>query len=199
MNPNLIFKTSASLLAELQEFKSSRVQEFAMDNPILEIRETARHDMGSFACQQIAQGQVIKVLDGEVLTFAECTERIKSGAENIDDPLQIEDDLFLDLDELSRVFNHSCDPNSGMRKKSELFALRDIMPGEEITFDYSAVVGINITPDMWTMECNCGAKNCRKRIGNILSIPEDQIGNYIQQGALQDYIKVQLKAIGYGL
>ncbi|MBI5847520.1 MAG: SET domain-containing protein-lysine N-methyltransferase [Nitrospirae bacterium] len=147
----------------------------------------------------MTQGQVIKVLDGEVVTFDECMRRVTAGAENIDDPLQIDDQLFLDLDELSRTFNHSCEPNAGMRKRSELFALRDIMPGEEITYDYSSVVGINITPDMWTMECNCGASGCRKLLSNILSITEAQLRFYIQAGAVQDYIKVQLTERNYAI
>jgi hypothetical protein len=80
-----------------------------------------------------------------------------------------------------------------MRKRSELFALRDILPGEEITYDYSSTVGPNITADMWTMKCSCGASVCRKTIGNVLSIPEDRFHMYLKAGALQDHILAALK------
>lgn len=138
-------------------------------------------------------GGVIMVLDGEILSFDEIVGRIGLDEENIDDPLQIDEWLFIDLDEVSRSFNHSCDPNAGMRKRSEIFALRDILPGEEITYDYSSVVGPNITPDMWTMECSCGASSCRKTIGNVLSIHRDRFHMYLKAGALQDHILAALK------
>jgi uncharacterized protein len=133
------------------------------------------------------------VFDGEILSFDEIMGRIRLDEENIDDPLQIDEWVFLDLNEISRSFNHSCEPNAGMRKRSELFALRDILPGEEITYDYSSVVGPNITPDMWTMKCSCGANTCRKTLGNVLSIPKDRFRMYLRAGALQDHIMAALK------
>lgn len=133
------------------------------------------------------------VLDGEVLSIDQIRRRIERGEENIDDPLQIDEWLFIDVNELSRSFNHSCEPNAGMRKRSELFALRDILPGEEITFDYSTTVGPNVTADMWTMKCNCGSEMCRKTIGNVLSVSENRLQAYSEAGALQDYIIAALK------
>jgi uncharacterized protein len=165
----------------------------SFQNPKLEIRNTRNYGLGVFARKEIRGGEVIMVLDGEILSCDEIMGRIRLHEENIDDPLQIDEWLFLDLDEVSRTFNHSCDPNAGMRKRSELFALRDILPGEEITYDYSSVVGPKITPDMWTMECDCGASTCRKTIGNVLSIPEDRFRMYLKAGALQDHILVALK------
>lgn len=162
-------------------------------SPKLEIRNTKNYGLGVFAREEIPGGEAIMVLDGEILSFDEIMGRIGLDEENIDDPLQIDEWLFIDMDEVSRSFNHSCEPNAGMRKRSELFALRSILPGEEITFDYSTVVGPNITPDMWTMECSCGASSCRKTIGNVLSIPDDRLQLYLKAGALQDHILTALK------
>lgn len=161
--------------------------------PKIEIRNNNKHGQGTFACEKICGGGRIMVLDGKIVTFDECMSSIELGQENIDDPLQIAEWLFIDLDEPSRAINHSCEPNAGLRNRSELFALRDIMPDEEITYDYSSVVGPNITPDMWTMECSCGAPSCRKIIGNVLSIPKVRFQMYLKAGAFQHHIMLALK------
>ena len=63
--------------------------------------------------------------------------------------------------------NHSCNPNTYVKFKiiaiSDVYALRDIKKGEELTYDYgvTAMDGFNIK---WVMNCRCGIKNCRKKI-----------------------------------
>lgn len=151
--------------------------------------------MGVFAAENIKKGTVIHVFSGEILTFDECVERIKSGEEDQADSLQIGLELDMDLDELSRTFNHSCDPNAGLRKISELVAIRDVKTGEEITYDYSATIGPNIPRSLWEMKCNCGSKKCRGTISNILSIPKAQVQKYKLADGLQEYIKRELEII----
>lgn len=71
--------------------------------------------------------------------------------------------LFWDLACQSRWINHSCDPNSDVdsrwlaEEKSVLAwwtALRDIEPGEEITYDYAFAAAV-------AEPCNCGTHACR--------------------------------------
>jgi hypothetical protein len=38
------------------------------------------------------------------------------------------------------------------------------------------------------MNCNCGAANCRSRLGNVLTIPLAQLEFYANSNGLQDYI-----------
>jgi len=163
--------------------------------PKLIIKDTGKFGLGVFAGEEIKKGQVIKVFSGEVITFEECEKRIKSGDEARTDTLQISLELDMDLDDVSRTFNHSCSPNAGLRKTSELFALKSIKAGVEITYDYSATVGPNCPASLWTMQCNCGSKNCRKMIGNILTLPVEVLEKYKKHGALQDYILAELKKI----
>ncbi len=145
--------------------------------------------LGTFAATKIRRGEFIRNLSGEELSYPELLKRLRSGEENIDDPLQVGAHLFIDLDEPSRLINHSCDPASGIRRKSTLVAIRDIKEDEEITYDYSTTVGTN---NIWRMKCLCGSPKCRKIIGNVLSIPEDSLKRYIENRALQDYIIKQL-------
>lgn len=67
-----------------------------------------------------------------------------------------------------RFVNHSCQPNCEMQKWSVngllrmcLFALIDIPPGEELTYDYNFSL---FNPDE-SQVCKCKSKNCRGVIG----------------------------------
>lgn len=122
--------------------------------------------------------------------WAEVEKHIKVGTLRMDDPLEIEEDVFLKLDSESYFFNHSCEPNAGIRKQSELFALRAIEVGEEIRFDYSTVV---CTHSSWTMRCKCSSPQCRKIIGNVLTIPDEQLAHYMKQRAFPDFVKKELE------
>ncbi|MFT4248204.1 MAG: SET domain-containing protein-lysine N-methyltransferase [Pseudomonas sp.] len=71
----------------------------------------------------------------------------------------------------ARWINHSCDPNceavieedEGDSRASRVFieAIRDIAPGEELTYNYGIVLAERHTPRLkkiWA--CRCGAKHC---------------------------------------
>jgi len=158
------------------------------------IKSTRKYGKGVFAARDIAKGEVVHLFRGKTLDARELVDRINSGEENIDDPLQVGKRTYLDLDEVSRTFNHSCDPNAALRKRSELFAIRDIPKGAEITYDYSAT----IAPTTWKMRCACAGRNCRKVLGDVLSIPKATRTKYRKLGAMQDYMKNLLDGIGRG-
>lgn len=145
---------------------------------------------GTFAVEALKKGQLIRKLTGEVVSREEINRRIARGQERNDDPLDIGDNLFLDLDKKSLLINHSCNPNAAIINTSDLVAIKDIKCGEEITFDYSMTAG---KYDEWNMDCNCGAKNCRRRIGNILTVPKNLLKKYYQNGWLQDFTKNQVQ------
>jgi len=58
-----------------------------------------------------------------------------------------------------RFMNHGCEPNARIQGR-EIFALRDIAAGEQVTFDYNTTE--------WemaeTFRCHCGAAGCRGEI-----------------------------------
>jgi len=159
------------------------------------LERLSRNHLRVLADENIKKGSIIRKFDGEVISFEECIRRIKLGQEKQTDSLQIELELDMDLDEISRAFRHSCAPNSGLCKSSQLIAIRDISKGEEITYDYSSTVGPNIPSSLWEMRCNCGSNKCRKILKNVLSIPREQLSKYNKAGALQDYIQRELKII----
>lgn len=152
----------------------------------LEMGATPERGRGVFAGQVIRKGQVIKVLTGEILDVNKVWELVLLGKLGVDYPLQIGRRKHMVLDTFSALFNHSCDPNAGIRKKSELFALRNIEHGEEITFDYS----LTCSPtNSWKMKCKCRATICRAVVGDILTVSRERLEYYRELGALQDYMK----------
>ena len=61
----------------------------------------------------------------------------------------------------TQYINHSCEPNVDafiIDGVMILFALKEILPGEEITVDY-----LNSFEEDRTV-CNCGAASCRQRV-----------------------------------
>jgi hypothetical protein len=73
------------------------------------------------------------------------------------------DKIFWDLVDQTRWFNHSCEPNTEVcsrwvadegRVLAWWVAIRDIAPGDEITYDYSFVADV-------AEPCACGAASCR--------------------------------------
>jgi len=77
--------------------------------------------------------------------------------------IQIGQDLFIapvtdEERELSMLYsNHSCNPNLGVRGEITFVAMRDIRVGEELTHDWATT-----DDDEYSVECECGAANCRK-------------------------------------
>jgi uncharacterized protein len=60
-----------------------------------------------------------------------------------------------------RFINHSCAPNTFFRctaGRAEVYALRDIARGEELTVDYGE------SHHNGKLPCRCGAARCRGRI-----------------------------------
>jgi hypothetical protein len=77
--------------------------------------------------------------------------------------VQVEENLYLvphHLPEPADFVNHSCDPNAGLSGQITLVAMRDIQPGEEITYDYAMSDGSPY--DEFT--CSCGSRHCRGHV-----------------------------------
>ena len=69
--------------------------------------------------------------------------------------------------ETTDYFNHSCDPNAGLKGQIFFVALRNIAVNEEIAFDYAMALH---EPEGFETEyksgfdCNCGSANCRGKV-----------------------------------
>lgn len=149
------------------------------------IKTKVRNGFGTVATKDFLEGDKILKFNGKVLPIKE--------AEELPDPEKSNTIRLSKITYLSPrgdcIFvNHSCRPNSRIWKhKGELYlsALQDIKSGEEITFDYSTVLADD---DFWTMNCNCGERNCRKIIKQFRLLPKALKIKYRRQKVVPDYI-----------
>ncbi|XP_053972341.1 histone-lysine N-methyltransferase NSD2 isoform X2 [Hylaeus anthracinus] len=166
--------------------------------PAMEPFHTTGRGWGLRSLELITAGQFVIEYVGEVIDEAEYKRRLHRKKE-----LKNENFYFLTIDNnrtidaepkgnLSRFMNHSCSPNCETQKwtvngdtRIGLFALCDIDPGEELTFNY------NLACDGETRKpCLCGAPNCSGFIG--LKVQKSQVtAPLIQQKKFEKIDKIK--------
>ncbi len=141
-------------------------KQFSWWLPHLEVRNTNK-GKGFFTTEGIKAGDLVVICGGYVMTLEE--EKILPESMR-DIAHQIHEFFVLGVKELDEVqeidsINHSCQPNCGFEGQIFLVAMRNIEPGEEISFDYAMVLrGTEQNGLMYTFECLCGADACRKNV-----------------------------------
>ncbi|PJK12145.1 SET domain-containing protein-lysine N-methyltransferase [Lysobacteraceae bacterium NML95-0200] len=142
----------------------------------IERRQSAIHGNGVFATAAIAKGEYIVRYKGRLRSHAEVDadygELEGSGHTFL---FTLNDEYVIDANfdgNIARWINHSCSPNCEAilyedeqgrrdRDKIRIHALRDIAPGEELSFNYGIVLQERHTPalkKLWA--CHCGAPHC---------------------------------------
>lgn len=117
--------------------------------------------IGIVAVAPLKKDELIAVWGGSIITGAELNDIVERRGSDFQYPVQIAEGFWIgprSQDELdyAEFFNHSCDPNAGIKGQVILVAMRDIEIGEEITFDYAMAETEEIE-----MECKCGSSRCR--------------------------------------
>jgi SET domain-containing protein len=152
------------------------------------LAETADRGVGVFAAREFLRGEVVTMdFDGDyydqVLSYADLR------ANNIDlkYPLQVGLDRFrVPSGSIDDFMNHSCDANAGIRLYPHgaiVLAIQHIAINDEITLDYSTY--LNNPHERIT--CRCGAKNCRRVIGNFSELPQDLQQRYLELRVVGDF------------
>lgn len=90
---------------------------------------------------------------------------------------------------LSQYICHSCEPNLGIKNRTEFVAMRDISKDEEVTMDYAMIVDKFPEPawegwDDW--KCKCGRKSCRGKVMGYFQLSENDKQKY--KGYVSDFI-----------
>jgi SET domain-containing protein len=142
--------------------------------PFFEIRKSGIAGRGAFALRRIPKGKRLIEYTGERVSHevadARYDEEERQGNTHtvlfaVDDKIVI--DANVDGND-ARYFNHSCDPNCTsliVRKRVFLETLREIQPGEELTYDYEIPnEGESEEEALRKYPCFCGASNCRRTL-----------------------------------
>ncbi|MGH2626265.1 MAG: SET domain-containing protein, partial [Anaerolineales bacterium] len=112
---------------------------------LFRVRRSPIHGRGAFAVRPIRKGTRIIAYAGERISPGEADRRYDDGAKGHVHVLLFIVDRKTEIDagvggNEARFINHSCDPNceavlDGRRVFIE--AIRDIGPGDELTYDYN--------------------------------------------------------------
>ena len=140
-----------------------------MQNKNLVVKKS-RNGKGLFSKINFKKNEKILKVVGKLITC--------DVADNIDEETRANTyrynkDLYLSpKGKLGNFINHSCNPNTKVAKEGKdlfIVAIKNIVKGKEIFFDYSTITA---SDDIWEMKCNCGSIKCRHIIGQFKSLPK---------------------------
>lgn len=135
---------------------------------------------GVFAARRFLPGDLILTLRGQRVN-REDPIHFTPLASNL---LQTGASTYINPEQPGVYVNHSCDPNAGISMNRRLVALREIVPQEEIRFDYSTTMDDGI----WSMDCRCGAPACRRQIVDFRDLPPSLQDHYLKLGMVSGFI-----------
>lgn len=154
------------------------------DSPKVEVRPHFKKGNAVFAKESIAKDEYIAGFYGEVYEFPHA---MAVPAVALNHAAQFSENKWRDgvIEGIARYFNHSCEPNCGIKGLHDLVAMRDIQVGEELCFDYAMTEDSN-----WEVpngQCFCESPSCRGRI-----VPYRELSTQEKQ-KYQDYTSAWLK------
>ena len=151
----------------------------------MELFRAGKKGYGIQAKEHVAPGRFVIEYIGEVINEEKYSER--KAAYQADGRkhfyfMSLSNGEYLDAykrGNMARFFNHSCDPNCEIQKwqvGGELcigfFSIKEIQPGEELTFDYNFE---RFSQQETPMKCYCGSANCRGIVGGRQEIVTGEV------------------------
>ncbi len=128
----------------------------------VEVKPSAIDGQGAFAAEAVPARRKIGEIRGESISVRTARQRAKGQARIM--IVEVSDKRAIDASQSSdplRFTNHSCRPNAVLRIRQgrvEFYAMRDLVPGEEITVHYGE------THHDGKLACRCGAVGCGGRL-----------------------------------
>lgn len=139
------------------------------------IKKSATGGLGVYANKSFKKDELVALWGGVIYSAEEVDKLSKEHPNFATHTVSIYKNFYLgpinlrkSLDD-AECFNHSCDPNIGIKGQIVLVARRKIKAGEELCFDYDTT---ETSKEGW-FYCECGTKNCRKKIDGSASKDEN--------------------------
>lgn len=127
--------------------------------PHLVIRYSKIDSEGCYTTEPIAKGAFVIEYTGPRLTIKQADKLYDKEPRTYLFGL-LDRKHVIDGEGVAAFINHSCDPNCEVDEvdgRVIITAIRDVAPGEELTYDYNLYDGEPDDP----APCSCGAENCR--------------------------------------
>ena len=153
--------------------------------PHLDIQQT-EHGKAVKAKHNLAKDTVLVNISGPTMNYWETLAMGKKESYC----LQVEKDSYIRPAYPFYLFNHSCNPNCGINASLQLITTRDIVSGEELTWDYST----SMLERGWTLNCSCGDPACRKVIRDFDLLPKQLQQYYLDKGIVLPFIRTYIIA-----
>ena len=140
-------------------------------NRRITVRRSAIHGKGVFATTFIPKGTRIIEYKGKRISEDAADEKYGDDEGTHTFLFLLDNQIVIDANDngnSARWINHSCDANCDANEENgRMFidAIRDIQPGEGLTYDYNLIVDERYTPALKRLyACGCGARKCRSTI-----------------------------------
>jgi uncharacterized protein len=158
--------------------------------------ESSIHGQGIFADEEILKGEKIQYLNGKKMHRV---TKSPLDSEEISHWIGTGKSTWINTEGTPfRYINHSCNPNAAITGTKTLVALENIHKEDEITIDYS----MTDADPYWSIECTCGAQNCRKVIRAVYSVPPEvflrhmpYVPRYFQRAYIRSHIQTKLNSL----
>lgn len=149
-----------------------------------------RNGLGMVATKRFSPGTLICEIKGRIIAPQTVWRYWESDPRRGANCFRYSPERYLDPEgEIGAYANHSCNPNAGIVKQGRkllLKAIASIARGDEVTHDYTTLLGAD---DIWTMRCNCGDANCRRFVRNISTLPAAAAARYQRLGVMPRFIR----------
>ncbi len=132
-----------------------------MLHPHIIVRKSLISGCGLVASKKIPCGTIVHITSNErvytVKQYNNFSRRYKAVLRKY--AYEDENENLVYLTNSAKFWNHCCAPNTAPFMDFDI-AIRDILPGEEVTYDYAFLHPAWSKP----MRCTCGVRNCRGEI-----------------------------------
>ena len=121
---------------------------------------------GVYALDLIDKGSIVWEFEENepILSWTSICKLPKNDKENfLKYGFQCGENEFSNPSDISRHFNHSCNPNCAWNSHFQLVAIKDILVSHQATYDYSS----NDFDIPFQFECKCQEPNCRLLVSNL--------------------------------
>ena len=138
-----------------------------------EVRESPLSGIGVFALQAIANQELVAIWGGVIYSSSEILGLCQTFPHFLTHPIEVAEGFYLGSTSLTSIddaerFNHSCNPNVGVKGQIVVISRRSIAQGEELTLDYETIATLPAP-----FPCRCADRRCRKLIdGSALNTTE---------------------------